>query len=307
MTRATTTAPKSRYQYLDPQTLLRLGNLNVVARSAVEGFISGLHRSPHHGFSVEFSEHRPYTFGDELRHLDWVTYAKTDRYYVKQYEQETNLRCHILLDCSGSMNYASGRGALTKLEYGSFLAATLAFLMTRQQDVVGLVAFDHQIRLHMPPAGSPSHVNEMCKRLEGLQGGQVTKMAKPFHDLAEMIKRRGLIIVISDLYDEESEVIRALRHFRHKKHGVILFHIFDAAELEFPFTKLTQFLDLETNEKYQVDPKTVRTAYLAELRAFIDRYKKACSDSDTEYVLADTSVPYDFMLRSYLARRQRMK
>ena len=179
--------------------------------------------------------------------------------------------------------------------------------MTRQQDVVGLVAFDHQIRLHMPPAGSPAHVNEMCKRLEALKAGEVTKLAKPFHDLAEMIKRRGLIIVISDLYDEESEVIRALRHFRHKKHGVILFHIFDAAELEFPFTKLTQFLDLETDEKYQVDPKSVRAAYLAELRAFIDRYKKACSDSDTEYVLADTSVPYDFMLRSYLARRQRMK
>ena len=258
MTRATTSAPKSRYRYLDPQTLLRLGNLNVVARSAVEGFISGLHRSPHHGFSVEFSEHRPYTPGDELRHLDWVAYAKTDRYYVKQYEQETNLRCHILLDCSGSMNYAERAGALTKLEYGSFLAATLAYLMTRQQDVVGLVAFDHQIRLHMPPAGSPAHVNEMCKRLEALKAGEVTKLAKPFHDLAEMIKRRGLIIVISDLYDDESEVIRALRHFRHKKHGVILFHIFDAAELEFPFAKLTQFLDLETGERYQVDPKAVR-------------------------------------------------
>jgi uncharacterized protein (DUF58 family) len=306
MTRATTTAP-SRYRYLDPQTLLGLGNLNVVARAAVEGFISGLHRSPHHGFSVEFSEHRPYTPGDELRHLDWVAYAKTDRFYVKQYEQETNLRCHILLDSSASMNYSGTRGVMTKLEYGSFLAATLAYLMTRQQDVVGLVAFDHQIRLHMPPAGSAAHVNEICKRLEGLQAGEVTKLAKPMHDLAEMIKRRGLIILISDLYDDEGEVIRAIRHFRHKKHGVILFHIFDAAELEFPFSKLTQFLDLETGEKYQVDPKSVREAYLAELRAFIDRHKKACSDSDTEYVLTDTSVPYDFLLRSYLARRQRMK
>jgi ribosomal protein L36 len=159
----------------------------------------------------------------------------------------------------------------------------------------------------MPPGGSPAHVNEMCKRLEHLKTGEVTSLAKPFHDLAEMIKRRGLIIVISDLYDDENEVIKALRHFRHKKHGVILFHIFDAAELEFPFTKLTQFLDLETNEKYQVDPKAVREAYLTELRAFIDRYKKACSDSDTEYVLTDTSVPYGFLLRSYLARRQRMK
>jgi uncharacterized protein (DUF58 family) len=212
----------------------------------------------------------------------------------------------ILLDCSASMNYSSGRG-LTKLEYGSFLAATMAYLMTRQQDTVGLVAFDHEIRLHMPPGGSPAHVNEMCRRLEHLQSGRVTSLAKPFHDLAEMIKRRGLIIVISDLYDDENEVIRALRHFRHKKHGLILFHIFDAAELEFPFTKMTQFVDMETDERYQVDPRTVRDAYLAELRAFIDRYKKACSDSDSEYVLTDTSVPYDFMLRAYLAKRQQMK
>lgn len=305
MTR-THTPGASRHRYLDPETLMRLGNLNLVARSAVEGFISGLHRSPHHGFSVEFSEHRPYAPGDELRHLDWVTYAKTDRFYVKQYEQETNLRCYILLDCSGSMNYSSGRG-LTKLQYGSFLAATMAYLMTRQQDIVGLVAFDHEIRLHMPPGGSPAHFNEMCRRLEELQTGQVTSLAKPFHDLAEMIKRRGLIVIISDLYDDEDEVIRALRHFRHKKHGVILFHIFDEAELEFPFVKLTQFIDLETGERYQVDPKAVRDAYLTELRGFIDRYKKACSDADSEYVLTDTSVPYDFLLRSYLTRRQHMR
>jgi uncharacterized protein (DUF58 family) len=301
-----TEAAQSRYRFLDPETLLRLGKINVVARSVVEGFITGLHKSPHHGFSVEFSEHRPYTPGDELRHLDWIAYAKTNRYYIKQYEQETNLRAYILLDCSSSMNYSSGKG-LTKLEYGCFLAATLTYLMTRQQDVVGLVAFDNKIRLHMPPAGSPAHVNELCRQLEQLKTGEASSLAKPFHDLAEMIKRRGLIIIISDLYDDENEVIKAIRHFRHKKHGVVLFHTFDAAELEFPFSRLTQFLDLETHEKFQVDPKSVREAYLSELRAFIDRYKKACSDSDTEYVLTDTSVPYGFLLRSYLARRQRMR
>jgi len=306
MTRLDATGPTSRYRYLDPETLASLGNLNVVARSAVEGFISGLHRSPHHGFSVEFSEHRPYVPGDELRHLDWVTYAKTDRFYIKQYEQETNLRCWILLDCSGSMNYAGGKG-LTKVEYGSFLAATLAYLMTRQQDVVGLVAFDHEIRLHMPPGGSPAHVNEICNRLERLRPGRVTHLGKPLHDLAEMIKRRGLIIIISDLYDDEDEVIRALRHFRHKKHGLIIFHIFDAAELEFPFTKITQFVDLETNDRYQVDPTSIRDGYLEELRNFIDRHKKACSDADAEYLLTDTSVPYDFLLRSYLSQRQRLR
>jgi len=306
MTRVSEPGPQARYHYLDPETLMRMGRLNFVARTVVEGFISGLHRSPHHGFSVEFSEHRPYAPGDELRHVDWVAFAKTDRYYVKQYEQETNLRCTIVLDCSGSMKYSSGRG-LTKLEYGSFLAATLAYLMTRQQDVVGLAAFDSRIRLHIPPGGSPAHVNEMCRRLEHLGGGEATRCAGPLHDLAERIKRRGLIILISDLYDDEDEVIRALRHFRHKKHGLILFHVLDAAELEFPFTKLTEFEDLETHETYQVDPKAVREAYLGEMRAFIDRYKKACSDSDIEYVLADTSVPYGFLLQSYLARRERMR
>ncbi len=294
-------------RFLDPEVLARLGNINLVARSVVEGFITGLHRSPHRGFSVEFSEHRPYAPGDELRHLDWVAFAKTDRYYVKQYEQETNLRATILLDCSGSMGYASTPGALTKLEYGAYLTATLAYLMTRQQDAVGLVAFDSEVRLHMPPRASPAHFNEMCKRLDGLEAGEVTRCAKPFHDLAELIKRRGLILIISDLYDDESEVIRALRHFRHKKHGLILFHVFDPAELEFPFRKLTQFVDLETDERYQVDPKTVRETYLAELRAFIDRYKQAASDSEIEYVLTDTSVPYEFLLRSYLARRERMR
>ena len=306
MTRTSAAGPPAKYRFVDPEVLMRLGNLNIVARSVVEGFISGLHRSPHRGFSVEFSEHRPYSPGDEPKHLDWVAYAKTDRFYVKQYEQETNLRCYILLDSSGSMNYSS-TGGLTKLQYGSFLVATLAYLMVRQQDVVGLVAFDHEVRLHMPPGGSPAHFNEICRRLEGLRTGEVTSIARPFHDLAEMIKRRGLIIILSDLYDDESEVIRALRHFRHKKHGVILFHIFDAAELEFPFRKLTQFVDLETLERYQVDPKAIRDQYLALLRAFIDRHKKACSDSDSEYLLTDTSVPYDFLLRSYLARRRQMR
>jgi len=306
MTRLDTATPEDRYRFLDPEALAQLGNINLVARTAVEGFVTGLHRSPHRGFSVEFSEHRPYAPGDELRHLDWVTYAKTDRYYVKQYEQETNLRCHILLDCSASMNYSSGRG-LTKLEYGCFLAATLAYLMTRQQDSVGLVAFDREVRLHMPPGGSPAHFNEMCRRLEGLPGSEATQLAKPFHDLAEMIKRRGLIVIISDLYDDENEVTRALQHFRHKKHGLILFHVFDAAELEFPFTKRTEFVDLETDERLQVDPKAVRDVYLRQLRSFIDRYKKAAADNDMEYVLTDTSVPYDFLLRSYLAHRQRMR
>jgi len=305
MTRIDTAAPHGRYRYLDPQTLVRLGNLNLVARTVVEGFITGLHRSPHHGFSVEFSEHRQYVPGDDLRHLDWFAFAKTDRYYVKQFEQETNLRAYILLDCSASMKYSSG--GLTKLEYGSFLAATLAYIMTRQADLVGLVAFDEKMRLHIPPGGSPVHLNLMCGHLESLQPGVKTDISKTFHDLAEMIKRRGLIVIISDLYDDEREVARALRHFRQKRHGLIIFHVFDPYELEFPFRKLTDFQDMETDERYQVDPKAVREQYLEELRAFINSYKRVCSDSSIEYVLTDTSVPYDFMLTSYLSQRRKFR
>ncbi|MDP6380697.1 MAG: DUF58 domain-containing protein [Phycisphaerae bacterium] len=212
MTRADAGVAHARYRYLDPEVLVRLGRTNLVARSMVEGFVTGLHKSPHHGFSVEFSEHRQYVAGDDLRHLDWFALAKTDRYYIKQFEQETNLRAYILLDCSASMKYSSG--GLTKLAYGSFLAATLAFIMNRQADMVGLVAFDEKIRLHIPPGGSPSHLNQLCDRLERLEPGTRTDISKTFHDLAEMIKRRGLIIIISDLYDDEREVARALRHLR---------------------------------------------------------------------------------------------
>ncbi|MDK1030527.1 MAG: DUF58 domain-containing protein [Planctomycetia bacterium] len=306
MARATLGGSRTRYRYLDPQVLARLGRMNLVARAMVEGFVTGLHKSPHHGFSVEFSEHRQYVPGDDLRHLDWVAYAKTDRDYIKQYEQETNLRAYILLDCSASMRYSSS-GGLTKLEYGSFLAATLAFIMTRQADLVGLVAFDEKIRTHLPPGSSPAHLNQLCARLEEVEPGVETNISKTFHDLAEMIKRRGLIVIISDLYDDEREVARALRHFRQKKHGIIIFHVFDPAELEFPFKKLTNFHDMETEEQYQVDPKSIRNEYLEELNAFISNYRRVCSDSDIEYVLTDTSVPYDFMLTSYLSKRRKFR
>jgi uncharacterized protein (DUF58 family) len=293
------------YRYLTADAVARLRNMNLVARTVVEGFISGLHRSPYHGFSVEFSDHREYSPGDNLRDLDWLALARTDKYYIKRYEEETNLRAHLLLDVSNSMAYQSGDN-VTKLEYGCYLAASLAYLMIRQQDSVGLVTFDRAIRQNIPPRSTATHLNQILRRLETLEPGEVTGISKTFHDLAEMIRRRGLIVIISDLYDDEREVMRALRHFRHRRHEVLLFHVFDPAELEFPFRRLSDFVDLETNARLQIDPRYVRDDYLRRIREFIDGYKRACSESRIEYLTADTSVPYDFMLSAYLAKRKQL-
>ena len=294
---------KSTYLYFEPDRVAKLRNLNLLARQAVEGFISGLHRSPHRGFSVEFSEHREYTAGDDLRHLDWVAWARSDRYYIKQYEQETNLRAYVLLDVSASMNYRYG-SEVTKFVYGCFLSACLSYLMSRQQDMVGVIAFDEKVRFHLPPGSTPAHLDRIFKSLEKAEPGRRTAIAATFHELANRIAKRGLVIVISDLYDEPSEIIRALQHFVYKKHQIIVFHVLDPAELEFPFKKILSFVDLETDQRLQIDPQYVRQAYLEEMNAFVERYRKECSDRNIEYVLTPTNTPYDRMLLNYLARRK---
>ena len=296
---------KSPYLYFQPERAAKLSNISLVARQVVEGFISGLHRSPHHGFSVEFSEHREYSPGDDLRHLDWVAWGRTDRYYLKQYEQETNLRAYILLDTSGSMNYRH-QAESTKFQYGCYLAACLAYLMARQQDLVGVVAFDRRIRLHLPPASSPAHLDRIFTGLEKLTPGSTTAIANTFHELAERIAKRGLIVIISDLYDDQSAVLRALQHFCYKKHQLIIFHTFDPAELDFPFKRITNFVDLESGQRLQVDPRALSQAYRGEIDAFIDRYRTECSDRSIEYVLTPTAEPYDLMLLHYLERRKRL-
>ena len=296
---------KYPYLYFQPERAAKLSNISLIARQVVEGFISGLHRSPHHGFSVEFSEHREYSPGDDLRHLDWVAWGRTDRYYIKQYEQETNLRAYILLDTSGSMNYRY-RAESTKFQYGCYLAACLAYLMARQQDLVGVVAFDRRIRLHLPPASSPAHLDRIFTGLEKLTPGSTTAIATTFHELAERIAKRGLIVIISDLYDDPSAVLRALQHFCYKKHQLIIFHTFDPAELDFPFKRITNFVDLESGQRLQVDPRALSQAYRGEIGAFIDRYRTECSDRSIEYVLTPTAEPYDLMLLNYLERRKRL-
>ena len=290
------------YRYLEPEALARMKNLSMVARGVVEGAITGLHASPYKGFSVEFAEHREYTAGDDPRHLDYKMLARTDRLYIKQYEEETNMRVQILLDTSASMGYQHD-SKITKLQYGSYLTAILAYLMTRQQDSVGLTTFDTRIGLDMPARSSPRHFNEMMQRLEALEPGDETDLAEVLHLLANRFKKRCLIVIISDLYDEPDEVMRALHHFHHRRHEVIVFNVFDKAEVEFPFTDTIAFHDLETNEKIQIDPAYVREAYLEQIDAFIEGYRRACAESNIDYVMTDTSVPYDFMLSKYVAKR----
>ena len=291
-------------RFLDPDTLAKLANMNLVARLVVEGFISGLHRSPYKGFSVEFAQHREYSPGDDLKHLDWRVYARTDKNYVKQYEEETNLKAYILLDSSGSMGYRSS--GLSKFEYGCYLAASLTYLMIRQQDSVGLVIFDKVIRNLIPPKSTPTHLKVILEHLEKVRVGELTNVSKVFHDLAETIRRRGLIIIISDLFDDPSSVLSGLKHFRHRRHEVIVFHILDQEEVNFPFNKMAIFRDLETNDKIQVDPKSIRQEYLDQMADFLAAYKQGCYESNIDYMSVNTSVPLDLCLTSYLTRRQKL-
>ena len=302
------------YRFLDPAALARVKNMSLVARGVVEGFISGMHSSPYKGFSVEFADRREYVPGDNPRHLDWRTLARTDRLYIRQYEEETNLRARILLDVSGSMAYRSS-GAISKLEYGAYLAAMLAYLMTRQQDAVGLTTFDTNVRLDMPARSSARHLGETLRQLEKIapaensqvnKVGNETDIGNTLHGLADRYKRRCLIVLISDLYDDPDAVLRAFHHFRHRHHELIIFHLFDKAEIEFPFRETVRFEDLETGERLQVDPTYVRAEYQRQIDEFIESYRKGCADVGAEYVMTDTSVPYDFMLSRHLAKRSRL-
>ncbi len=297
--------PPSAYRFVEPAALARVRNLALVARGVVEGFITGLHASPYKGFSVEFAEHRKYTPGDNPRHLDWRILGRTDRLYIKQYEEETNLRAQVLLDVSGSMAYRHAAD-LTKLEYGSYLTAVLAQLMIRQQDAVGLTTFDKEVRLDIPPRASPRHFDEMMRQLDAVRPGRTTRLADTLHRLADRFKRRCLILLISDLYDDPAAVEQALHHFRHKRHEVIVFHVFDRAEIDFPFQDLATFVDQETGDKLQVDPAYVRDDYRRQVEEFIEGYRRRCADCQIDYVMTDTSVPYDFMLSRYLTRRARL-
>lgn len=289
--------------FLDPQVLGRLGSMELKARTVVEGFLSGLHRSPFKGFSVEFAEYRQYLPGDDLNTIDWKVYARSDRHYVKKFEEETNLDCHVLLDVSASMGY--GSHGVTKLEYGSYLTASLAYLMNRQRDAVGFIAFDDRMVRMLPASARPGHLRSILIELEQLKLGERTDCSKPLHQLAEALVKRGMVVLISDLLDEPSHVIDGLKHFRFKGTEVVVFHVLDRDELTFPFERATKFTDLESHDEVIAVPTVVRRQYLEEINGLIDLYKRELRVVGIDYCLLDTSTPLDFALMSYLSTRKR--
>jgi uncharacterized protein (DUF58 family) len=296
-------SPESRASFLDPATIARLGSLDLKVRAIVEGFLTGLHRSPFKGFSVEFAEYRQYLPGDDLTTLDWKVYARTDRHFVKKFEEETNLECYVLLDISRSMGY--GSGPVTKLEYGSYLAGALAYLMTRQRDAVGLIAFDDKIVKMLRPSARSGHLTSLLVTLERLPVGDRTDVAKPLRDLAEALRKRGLVVLISDLLDEPENVLKGLKHFRYRGSEVIVFHVLDPAEIRFPFDQMARFRDMETQDEIVAVPEVVRGRYLDAMRDLQDRYRRELRLAGIDYVVLDTSVSLEIALTSFLMTRRR--
>ncbi len=287
--------------YFDPLTLSKLSTLLLRARYVVEGLISGLHTSPYKGFSVEFSEHRQYTPGDEIRHIDWKAYGKFDRYYIKEYEEETNLRCYLLVDASASMDYRSN--GVSKFDYACYLGAALAYVMLNQQDLVGLVTFADGIRQQLPPRSSSGHLRAVIESLEQTVPTGETNLGRTLHHIASQLKRRGLVIVLSDLLDEPAEVMQGLRHLRYQKHEVLVFHVLDGDEIAFPFTQLTQFEDLEADVRVVTDPRAIMADYQEQIQQFIKDYETQCRRQAIDYTLFDTRTPLDKGLLKYLAWR----
>lgn len=292
-------------KYLNPSVISRLNSLELRARLVVEGFMVGLHKSPYHGFSVEFSQHRPYMQGDSLKDIDWKVYGKSDKYFIKQYEEETNLKSYILLDTSKSMNYAS-EGNVTKIEYASTLVAGLSYLMIRQQDAVGLSLYSDKINKYMPPRASRAYLHEILKNLTEAKASDKTNTAASLHTIAEKIKRRGLVIIVSDLFDDVESVLSALKHFRYKKNEVIVFQVLDPMERNFAFGSDAVFKDMETGEEITTQPHHVQKSYSEAMAEFIGKIKAECLNSNIEYNLIETSTPFDKALFSYIQKRARL-
>lgn len=288
-------------RFLDPKILSKISGMELRARTVVEGFISGLHRSPYRGFSVEFAEYRQYTPGDDIRFIDWKVYARSDRYYVKEFEEETNLNCHILLDISASMSY-QGSG-ISKLEYGAYLTASLGYLIFQQRDGVSLVTFDQEIKQLIPARNKKGHLLSILQILENIEVGKQTEIALPLHQIAENIKKKGMVILISDLLADPASILEGLQHLRFQGHDVIVFHIMDETELTFPFKNATKFLDMEGSAQIMTIPVLIRERYLKNLENHIEQFKKGCGRQRIDYHLLDTSKPLDFALFSYLAHR----
>ncbi|HEY8668140.1 MAG TPA: DUF58 domain-containing protein [Tepidisphaeraceae bacterium] len=290
-------------RYLDPEILAKLPNLELAAKRLVEGVFVGYHKSPDFGYSVEFVDHREYVPGDDLRTVDWRVWARKDKYYVKRFEMESQLKGTIILDTSRSMDF--GEGKLTKLAYGSYVAASLAYLLIHQNDMAGLVTFDNEIHNYLPPRGSRLHMRTILHALSTVQPGPATDVAAVCHRLADTIKSRGMIILISDLLDDPQRVIHSLQHFHHKKHDVCVFHIMDDAELDLPYHELANFRDVESGRRLAVDPGTFRATYTNRMKQFVNELRDGCLHSGVEYNLVRTSEPIEKVLGNYISFRAR--
>ncbi|MCM8815040.1 MAG: DUF58 domain-containing protein [Candidatus Omnitrophica bacterium] len=290
---------------LDPKILVRFGNVSLVAKKIVDGFIAGLHRSIHKGASIEFAEHRQYTAGDDPKYLDWKVYGRTDRLYVREFREETNLKAYILLDASNSMNYSSDTDTPTKFVYAKCLAICLSYIMMKQNDSTGLVVFDSEIKNLVKPSSTRQHFHFLIENIENIETGKDTDIGKTIHRIANLIKRRSLIILISDLFDDQGTVIKGLAHFKHRHHEIIVFHLLDKAEMEFPFEGFRDFIDMETNERIPVDAKAIRNAYKHIFGQFLSFYQRACSERNINYARALTSTPFDYFLYHFLQLRSR--
>lgn len=292
-------------RYLDPAMLAHFGLTPLIARRIVEGFISGLHQSPFHGFSVEFADHREYVPGDDLKFLDWYLYARTDHYYIKRYEQETNVRCHILLDRSASM--AFGTVGLTKWDYACFLASCLSYLMLKQQDAVGLSLLGATPGMLVPPRCRSSHLNQLMRVMIQNPPAGTTDLAVSLRSIVRNIKRRSLVVIISDLIDEPDRTLRCIRLIRSHKHDVVVFHVQDPAELEFDFDGSTLFRDVETGEQLEVDPAAVRKHYLDQMHGWMELCRKRLTEIGIDYQPINTRQPYDHALWAYLQTRMGLR
>jgi uncharacterized protein (DUF58 family) len=291
--------------YLQPDVVAHVATMELRARLVVEGFMTGLHKSPYHGFSVEFTEHRPYMPGDEIKRIDWKAYGKTDRFFIKQFEEETNLKSTIVLDASGSMGFSSG-GRINKLQYASYTAAALSYLMIEQRDAVGLAVFDETVRVSLAPRATRTHLKQVWKELEHATPGRQTRTAAALHHVAESLTRRGLVIILSDLLDDPAAVITAFKHFRHKGNEVIVMQVLDPLERSFAFEGDAVFRDLETREEIMSQPWHIRESYRDAMHEFIERYRRECRENAVDYVLLDTATPFDRALMEYLHRRARL-
>lgn len=299
--------PSTIDRFLEPKLLRALGRLSLTSRRVVEGAMTGSHRSPFKGFSTEFADRREYVKGDDLKHLDWKVFSRTERYFIKQYEESTNLRGHIVLDCSASMAYPAKpkAGRLSKYEYACRLAAGLAYVMVRQQDPVGMVLFNEEIAGQVPPMRSLAHLRRMLRMMDECKPAAKTDTGKSLQSVAGLLKRRGLLVIISDLMDDPQRIGTALAQFRHRGHDAIVIQVLDETELHFPFDRFVTLRDMETGDRITLDGAEVADGYAKQVQAFVDGYKKSCFEHNFDYLLASTATPYESLLTALLTRRQR--